>query len=251
MDMWKYFDITHAEHVLCNPLSVKKLDTLIGLLRLDPGSQVLEIAAGKGEFITRLAEKYNIGGVAVDLSPYCVTEAREKLRQRAPAVDITVLEMDGAAYEPDAPASFAMTVCLGASWIFEGHRGTMAALKKMTVPGGMIVVGEPFWRREPAPAYLAADDWDRDTFGTHYENVQKGEALGLSLEYTLVSSLDDWDRYEGLQWYAAAEYARTHPDDPDVETLMQRVAHSREIYLKWGRDTLGWAVYLFRNGESA
>ena len=249
MDSWKYFDITHSGHLLCNPLNEEKLDRLVDLIRLEPASRVLEIAAGKGEFLARLAEKYNVSGVAVDLSPFCVAEAREKLRARAPESEITVLEMDGAEYQPEAPASFDLAACLGGSWIFGGHEGTLAALKEMVVPGGVIAVGEPFWLQEPAPEYLQAVGWERETFGSHYANVQTGEALGLELEYAMVSSHDDWDWYEGLQWHAAARYARNHPDDPDLQTLRERVAESREVYLKWGRETLGWAVYLFRKRE--
>jgi len=63
----------------------------------------------------------------------------------------------------------------------------------------------------------------------------------------MVSNKDDWDRYEALQWYAATEYAWANPDDPDLAELLRRVARGREIYLRWGRDTLGWALYLFRN----
>ena len=248
MDTWKYFDITHSEHLLCNPLSEQKLDQLLELLRLEAGSRVLEIAAGKGEFITRLAERYGVAGVAVDLSPFCVEEAREKLRERAPRAEIAVLEMDGADYRPDAAAPFELAACLGASWIFGGHRGTLQALSEMVPPGGLVAAGEPYWRREPPAEYLRATEWQPDTFGTHYENVQAGEMMGLEPLYALVSSQDDWDRYEGLQWYAAARYARAHPDDPDVETLLERVSRSRELYLKWGRRTLGWAVYLFRKG---
>ena len=44
MDTWKFFNITHREHVLCNPMSVEKFRELIALLRLEPGDQVLEIA---------------------------------------------------------------------------------------------------------------------------------------------------------------------------------------------------------------
>ena len=60
MDLWKYFDITHREHVICNPISVEKIDELIALLRLKPGAKVLDIATGKGEFLIRLAERYLI-----------------------------------------------------------------------------------------------------------------------------------------------------------------------------------------------
>ena len=67
------------------------------------------------------------------------------------------------------------------------------------------------------------------------------------LDVDMVSALDDWDKYEGLQWYAASDYASKSPDDPDARKILERASNSREVYLRWGRDTLGWAVYLFRN----
>ena len=85
----------------------------------------------------------------------------------------------------------------------------------------------------------------RDDFGTHAQNVEAGEAERLVPLLTLVSSDDEWDRYETLQWRAAARYADVHPDDPDVAELLTRVDKSRREYLDWGRDTLGWALYLF------
>ncbi len=42
MDMWKFFDITHREHILCNPTSLEKIEQLITLLRLKPDARVLE-----------------------------------------------------------------------------------------------------------------------------------------------------------------------------------------------------------------
>ena len=73
-----------------------------------------------------------------------------------------------------------------------------------------------------------------------------GEVLGLALLYTLVANPGDWDRYEGLQWQAAERYAADHPDDPDVEALLRNTRRSRDAYLRWGRNCLGWAMYLFR-----
>lgn len=58
MDMWKFFNITHREHILCNPMSLEKLEQLITLLSLKLGARVLDIATGKGEFLIRLVERY-------------------------------------------------------------------------------------------------------------------------------------------------------------------------------------------------
>lgn len=246
METWKFFDITHKEHVICNPSSPEKFARLVELLRLPPGAAVLELACGKGELLAQLAEKYNITAVGVDTSPYCIRDAQAKLAKRAPRATITLLEMDGAQYQPKTPESFDLTVCLGASWIFNGHKGTLAALQGLTKPGGQIVVGEPYWQQEPAPEYLEMAVLNRDLFGSHAHNVVTGQELGLNLLYTLVSNHDDWDTYEALQWYASENYAQAHPDDPDVAELLDRVRAQKLAYLQYGRDTLGWAIYLFR-----
>ena len=249
MDMWKFYSVTHGYHVVCNPMSTAKLDELIGLLKLNPGSAVLDVACGKGEMLARLAERYEVSGVGVDISPHCVADTERKLQERVPVAQIEILNMDGADYCPDQ--LFDLAMCIGASWVYKGYRGTLSALKAMTKPGGLILVGEPFWLKEPDDAYLAAENHTRDIFGTHYENVLLGEDEGLFPLYTMVSNQDDWDRYETLQWYATERYARDNPDDPDVPEILVRVAHGRKNYLQWGRDTLGWAMYLFRKPSHA
>ena len=249
MDTWKFYDVTHRYHEVWNPTSRAKLDELIGLLRLNPGSAVLDIACGKGELLTRLAERYEISGIGVDISPYCVTDAEQKLSERVPGAQIQILNMDGADYSPDQ--LFDLAMCIGASWVYKGHRGTLSALKTMTKPDALILVGEPFWLKDPDDAYLVAENLTRDMFGTHYENVLVGEDEGLFPLYTMVSNQDDWDRYETLQWYAAEMHARDNPDDPDVPEILTRVARGRTNYLQWGRDTLGWALYLFRKPSRA
>jgi hypothetical protein len=115
---------------------------------------------------------------------------------------------------------------------------------------GWVIVGEPYWLQEPSDEYLAALGVTRDAFGTHAGNVEAGELQALELVHTFVSSKDDWDQYEGLQWYATAAYARSHPDDPDLPELLERVAKAKLAYLRWGRDTLGWAMYVFRHQPS-
>ena len=249
MDIWKFYDVTHRYHEVCNPTGRAKLDELVGLLRLNPGSAVLDIACGKGELLTRLAERYEISGIGVDISPYCVTDAEQKLRERVPGAQIEIINMDGAEYSPDQ--LFDLAMCIGASWVYKGHRGTLSALKTMTKPDALILVGEPFWLKDPDDAYLVAEDLTRDMFGTHYENVLVGEDEGLFPLYTMVSNQDDWDRYETFQWYAAEKYASDNPDDPDVSEILTRVARGRTNYLQWGRDTLGWAMYLFRKPSHA
>ena len=262
MDRWKFYAITHADHVFLNPTSPARLEELIGLLDLPPEPRVLDIGCGTGELLVRLAEAHGANrssgtgasggsgsgagfrGVGVDTSPPFLARARESVARRVPGAVIELLEMDGADYEAEAGA-FDLACCLGASWVLAGHRGTLQALSRAVRPGGLVLVGEPFWRTEPPAEYLAWSGMGRDEFAGHAENVAMGESEGLVPLLAWVSSDEDWDRYETLQWRAAARYVTANPDDPDVGDLLEGVAHARHEYLAWGRVTLGWALYLF------
>jgi SAM-dependent methyltransferase len=246
MERWKYYDITHKRHLICNPTSEEKLNELAKLLAVEPGMSVLDIACGKAELLVRLVESYGVRGVGVDKSPYTIQDAIRKKNERVPDASLEFLEMDGADYQPDAPEFFDAAMCLGATWIWGGYRGTLDALEEFVKPGGFVAVGEPHWVHEPLQQYLEHEGLNEGDFSTHYGNALIGEEVGLELVYTLVSNLDDWDRYETLQWYAVDEYARANPNDPDLPEIIRRSKRSRESYLRWGRDTLGWAIYLFR-----
>jgi SAM-dependent methyltransferase len=246
MDRWKYYGITHTDHAVMNPMSLDKTRELVGLLRLPEGGRVVDVACGKAEFLCLVAEAYKVKATGIDLSPYAIEAATQNVRARGLADRIELLHSDGATYQPSAPECLDLASCIGASWVYQDYRGTLEALTKMTRPGGLVLVGEPFWISDPDPDYLKLIGADRNLCGSHAGNVAIGEEVGLTPLYALVASPDDWDRYEGLQWQAAERYAADHPDDPDVEALLRTSRTSRDAYLRWGRDCLNWAIYLFR-----
>jgi SAM-dependent methyltransferase len=245
MDVWRYYGITHADHVVCNPTGPERLDELIALLELPAGPVVWEAAPGKGELLVRLVERFGVSGTGVDASPFEIAVAREQAAARVPDAELTFIEGDAATHMP-AGASVDIAICLGASWIWGGHRGTLQALREIARPGGLILVGEPYWKREPAPEYLAIEELDAESISTLEGNAEIGRDEGLTLLYAMPSTDADWDRYEFLQLRAAERFAAEHPDDPDVPELLSRVRREVDTYLRWGRDTLGWCIYLFR-----
>ena len=251
MDTWKFYDITHREHVICNPTSEAKLMSLVELLRLPTHAQVVDIACGKGEFLIRLADAYGVLGMGIDISPFFIADAKRRLTARAPSAKITFKQMNGSDFKPEEKHSLDLASCIGASWIFGGHGNTLDALINMVKPGGWVIVGEPYWLQEPPEDYLAASGIAKQDFGSHSANAEAGERRGTELVHTIVSSKDDWDTYEGLQWFATVEYARTHPGDRDLTEVVERVRKAKAAYLRWGRDTLGWAIYMFKLESAA
>jgi cyclopropane fatty-acyl-phospholipid synthase-like methyltransferase len=230
-------------------MSKEKFERLCRLLRLERGSHVLDMACGKGEFLIRLAELYDISGVGVDISPYCIRDCLEKHQKRVPNSNIKFIEMDGAKYRSEPCEMFDLAMCIGASWVYGGYRGTLKALKNMTRPSGLTIVGEAFWSKDPREEYLRASGTKREEFGTHMDNVMVAEEEGLTCIYTMVSDSDDWDHYERLKWWNVDDYVRNNPNDEDVQELLERTRREKEIYLRWERETLGWAVYVLQRSN--
>ncbi|MDA1017867.1 MAG: hypothetical protein O3A00_25845 [Planctomycetota bacterium] len=59
-------------------------------------------------------------------------------------------------------------------------------------------------------------------------------------------SQSEWDDYEDQYAQNVEEFVRANEHDPDAEAMLQRIRPWRDAYLRWGRDTLGFGLYLFR-----
>ena len=116
----------------------------------------------------------------------------------------------------------------------------------MTKPGGIIIVGEPFFIKPPSEWYTKQTEMTESSYGSHHGNVAIGENLGLRFMYSIVSSLDDWDKYEMLQSLGVDHHLQHNPNDPDNEEIVKKVAESTEAYMKEGREIFGSALYVFR-----
>ena len=108
--------------------------------------------------------------------------------------------------------------------------------------------GEPYWIREPSHEYLAADGGlSRDDFTSLAGTAEIARNLGFSLVWMQASTMADWDRYEMMQLASVDEFARESPDHPDLPEIRRRVEAASRVYLRWGRETCGSALWVFRS----
>ena len=244
MDMWRYFELTHASHDIMNPLSSGQLEGLIARLELRAASRVLDLGCGHASFLLRAHSMYGAQCVGVDASPYAAARAKERVAEAGLTEAVEIVHAPGETYEVQAP--FDVTVCLGATWIFGGYAGTLDALLVRTKPGGAIVVGEPYWL-EPAPsAYLEAEGIKPGEFHDLGTCHALARDRGLGLVWMTRSTSESWDTYEMQQAAAVDAFARAHPLDPDLEALQAlRDKYSRS-FLEHGARCLGWAAWIFR-----
>lgn len=245
LNIWKYYGVTHRDHLVLNPMSEAKTDEFVALLPLKSDARVLDIACGKAEQLLKIVEKYDATGVGIDISPYEIKEANRRAAYRGFQDKVELIEEDGAKYAAEH-GSFDLAMCLGATWIWNGYMGTIEALKRFTKSGGLIAIGEPFKLKEPDSGYIEANPDFAPSLVTHAENVEIAKRAELTLLYSIVSDLNDWDRYEGLRLRAAELYSEENPNDPDVPEILKKQRAEYETYLRYGRDTVNWAIYLFR-----
>ncbi len=244
MDDWFYYDVVHRLHAFCNPVSDEAVEELLSVLAPRAGARVLDIACGHAELLLRLVERFDVAGVGVDVSPYALGRAESARDARCPDRDLELVLARGESYV--APRPFDVAICIGASWIWDGWAGTLDALCAHARPGGLVVTGEPFWIGEPPAPYLASERLRCDEFPSFEGYADGARARGLTLVWMRRSTSADWDRYEMLQAASMDHFLREHADHPDVDAVRRRAEPSRHAYLRWGKDCVGFAIWVFR-----
>jgi predicted O-methyltransferase YrrM len=235
-----YYAVAERDHELQNPTSPEKIRLLGQRLRLGPESQVLDVASGKCGPAVLLAGELGCRITAIERAPEFVADARRRVAAAGLGERIEIVQQDAA--EADLGRDrYDVAMCLGASFIWEGLEGTLAALSPTVRAGGAVVVGEPYWRRWPLP-----DGRDAEGYVTLAGTVDRFQAAGLAPEAVIDASADDWDRYETLRWSALEDWLAANPGDPDAPRIRELHERNRDEYLSWGRDLLGWAIFVSR-----
>jgi cyclopropane fatty-acyl-phospholipid synthase-like methyltransferase len=236
----RYYVVAESAHELQNPTSKEKLLLLGERLGLGPESRVLDIASGRGGPAVVLAGEFGCRISGVELSPDFHAVAVERAAA-AGLSDLLSFEVRDGAEATFGSEEYDAALCLGASFVFGSLADTVDALAPAVRPGGHVVVGEPFWKRLPLP-----DDYEdrRDPWTTLEGTVTIFETSGLPVVSVIASSEDDWDRYETLHWQSVERWLADNPDDPDAPDIRTRHERWKRVFLRYGRDVLGWAIFV-------
>lgn len=246
MEFFQRMDVAHSLHTFWNPVSDEVMEELLWALDLKPGMRVLDLACGVGELTLRMAGR-GATAVGVDISPGALERARSVHRETAPDMQVEFIEMDGKDYRPPEGVRFDVVALVGASWIWNGYKGTLAALHDLVRPGGLVLFGEPYWRVEDPPVeYLESEDLTHELFTDLAGLHEAAKQAGFRVLYQVASSGQDWDRYEMLQALSVDRWAQAYPDHPDRAEVLEIQDRATRAYLKWGRDTLGFSQFLLR-----
>jgi len=222
---------------------------MLGGLALAPDQTVLDVGCGNGEILARLLERYSCTCVGIDPDPDEMAAARIRLAALGPRARL--LEMT--AQDADIEGRFDAAICIGSTHAYGGPGkallGTLAALAPRVSPGGRLLIGEGYWRQPPDPDYLAATGMGAGDYVSHEGVIATAKAAGWILLDAVTTPRADWDHFEGAALAYVETLAVAAPDDSQTQAKLDRSRAWRDAYENWGRDTLGFGLYLFRNPE--
>ena len=243
MDIPRIFSITESAHRIHNPFTPEKFAILGAALRLEPGTRILDLGSGSGEMLCTWARDYGVIGTGVDMSQLFTEHAKVRAEELGVADQVHFIHGDAVGHVADEKVGVA--ACVGATWIAGGVAGTIELLARSLRTGGIILIGEPYWRRLPptedvAKGCLANSISD---FLVLPELLASFSRLGCDVLEMVLADQDGWDRYEAAKWLTMRRWLEANPNDELAKEVRARLTSEPERYATYTREFLGWGVF--------
>lgn len=242
-DLPRQFVIRERYHRIHDPFSEEKLAILGRALRLREGDRILDLACGSGEMLYTWARDHQIAGTGVDISSVFVADAVARAETLGVSGGVTFEHADACRYV-GSPA-YDVAACLGATWIGGDVAGTIDLLEQSLRGGGMVLIGEPYWIKEPPDdeTVRGCHATSRDDFRSLPSLVRHFCDLAWDLVEMVLANPDDWDRYAAAQWLSVRRFLDEQPNDELRAEMRAELDDAPLRHVSYQREYLGWGIF--------
>ncbi|WP_199042519.1 SAM-dependent methyltransferase [Glycomyces salinus] len=243
MDLPRKFVIRESGHRIHNPFDHRKLADLGEAIGLEAGDRILDLASGSGEMLCTWARDHRNTGTGVDISSDFTAGARARAAELGVSERVEFIHADASGYIAAEPVDVA--ACIGATWIGEGLAGTAELLSRSLRPGGMMLIGEPYWRLDPPDQETVAHCHasSRDDFLPLPDLVERFGELGYDVVEMVLADQGSWDRYAAAQWLSIRRWLDANPDDELAAEMRAELDTAPSRHVRYQREYLGWGVF--------
>ncbi|MBA3868280.1 MAG: methyltransferase domain-containing protein [Anaerolineae bacterium] len=241
----RFHEIAEANHRILNPFTQTELMQLGQICRLDATMRQLDLASGKGEMLCQWSQQWGIRGVGVDISKIFLKAARQRAVELNVQNKLTFIEADAGKFVAEGE-QFDIVSCIGATWIGNGLAGTIRLMLPALKPGGLLLIGEPYWIETPPDEAYTSANISKDEFTSLIGTLDRFDAAGLKLIEMVLATPHSWDRYIAAQWWTVDNWLQLNPTDTDATALAEWIAASQRDYLEYSRRYLGWGVFVLK-----
>ncbi|MBN4752108.1 class I SAM-dependent methyltransferase, partial [Escherichia coli] len=98
MDIPRIFTISESEHRIHNPFTEEKYATLGRVLRMKPGTRILDLGSGSGEMLCTWARDHGITGTGIDMSSLFTAQAKRRAEELGVSERVHFIHNDAAGY---------------------------------------------------------------------------------------------------------------------------------------------------------
>ena len=169
--------------------------------------------------------------------------ARRRAAELAVADRVNFRHGDAGTFLADRRVDVA--ACIGATWIGGGVTGTIDLLERSLRPGGMLLIGEPYWRSDPPDqaAVEACHAQSRDDFSDLPGLVGLFHQHGWDLVEMVLADGDSWDRFAAAHWLTIRRWLDENPDDELAPAFREELINDPLGHVRYRREYLGWGVF--------
>jgi SAM-dependent methyltransferase len=243
MDIPRIFNISESAHRIHNPFTPEKLAALGASLRLKAGDRILDLGSGSGEMLCTWARDHGISGTGIDMSALFTEQAKRRAEELGVAGQVRFIHDDASGYVAEEKVNVA--ACVGATWIGGGVEGTIQLLQRSLLSGGIMLIGEPYWRQLPPSEEVAQGCLAHaiSDFLTLPQLLASFNHLGCDVIEMVLADQDSWDRYEAAKWLTMRRWLDANPDDEMANEVRVQLTSEPERYAAYTREYLGWGVF--------